>query len=281
MAYIGKNPRLKSIVSQGDTLANLTAESRVAGRLVWATDELKFYFDDGTALTEVGSGSGGGGVPLLGKGSLLTSDGLVNGDLAVGTDGQILSADSAETAGLKWIDAYSPSIQASAPTVNDDTYAIGDIWLDTTNQKAYICVDNTASNAVWIDLTASSSGGGMAIPTSVIATTGAYTVLAGQYAIVKAAAIAGTNLSINGTTVLSSNNLSWSTINVNSSPQSGLASGYRAIINQPAGNLPTSQANIYGNSTAYNRDSVSQSYTLPSGTSIAGNCNKLIEIYTV
>ena len=61
MAYIGKNPRLKSIVSQGDTLANLTAEPRVAGRLVWATDEMKFYYDDGTDLNVVGSGAGGGG----------------------------------------------------------------------------------------------------------------------------------------------------------------------------------------------------------------------------
>jgi len=101
MAYIGKNPRLKSIVSQGDTLANLTAEPRVAGRLVYATDEGKFYFDDGVALTAVGSGAGGG-IPLLAKGSLLTSDGSNNGELSVGTDGQALKANSSATSGINW-----------------------------------------------------------------------------------------------------------------------------------------------------------------------------------
>lgn len=41
-------------------------------------------------------------VPLLPKGSLITSDGSNNGELAVGADGQVLVADSAETSGLKW-----------------------------------------------------------------------------------------------------------------------------------------------------------------------------------
>ena len=144
MAYIGNNPKLKSIVSSGDTLANLTLEPRVAGRLVYATDEAKFYVDDGVQLSEVGSGgfnaidtkanldllareqgkiyyatdedkvytddgtqlnelgAAGGGVPLLAKGSLLTSDGAANGEFTVGTDNQLLSASSAETSGLLW-----------------------------------------------------------------------------------------------------------------------------------------------------------------------------------
>jgi hypothetical protein len=46
-----------------------------------------------------------GGLPSLSKGGLITSDGSNNGELAVGTDGQILAADSTETSGLKWIDA--------------------------------------------------------------------------------------------------------------------------------------------------------------------------------
>ena len=47
------------------------------------------------------------GLPSLSKGSLITSDGSNNGELVVGTDGQILAADSTETSGLKWIDAPS------------------------------------------------------------------------------------------------------------------------------------------------------------------------------
>lgn len=53
MAYIGKNPKVKSIVSEGDTFANLNAEPRKAGRLVYATDQQKYYFDNGTTLSPV------------------------------------------------------------------------------------------------------------------------------------------------------------------------------------------------------------------------------------
>ena len=46
----------------------------------------------------------GGGVSLLQKGSLLTSDGTTNGELTVdSTDGALLIADSTETAGLKYV----------------------------------------------------------------------------------------------------------------------------------------------------------------------------------
>jgi hypothetical protein len=60
MAYIGKNPKVKSIVSEGDTLANLTAEPRKEGRMVYAEDTKKFYWDDGTTLTVVGTEATGG-----------------------------------------------------------------------------------------------------------------------------------------------------------------------------------------------------------------------------
>jgi hypothetical protein len=42
--------------------------------------------------------------------------------------------------------------KTSAPTVDDDItlgYLVSDIWLDETNDNAYICIDNTDGAAVW------------------------------------------------------------------------------------------------------------------------------------
>jgi hypothetical protein len=41
----------------------------------------------------------------------------------------------------------------TAPTANedsDDGYGVGSHWLDTTNDKAYVCVDSTVGAAVWV-----------------------------------------------------------------------------------------------------------------------------------
>lgn len=45
---------------------------------------------------------------------------------------------------------------SAAPTANDDSgdgYAVGSLWIDTTNDKVYQCVDATSTAAVWKDLT--------------------------------------------------------------------------------------------------------------------------------
>jgi hypothetical protein len=58
---------------------------------------------------------------------------------------------------LDTIDANLPLMNfsgAAAPTVNEDSgdgYAVGSIWVDTTNDKSYICADATATAAVWLD----------------------------------------------------------------------------------------------------------------------------------
>lgn len=46
--------------------------------------------------------------------------------------------------------------QTAAPTVNEDSgdgYLVGLIWVDETNDDAYICLDNTATAAVWKKIT--------------------------------------------------------------------------------------------------------------------------------
>lgn len=51
----------------------------------------------------------------------------------------------------------------AAPGTGDDSgsgYAVGSRWIDTTNDKEYVCVDSTTSAAVWIETTASGGGTG-------------------------------------------------------------------------------------------------------------------------
>lgn len=44
-----------------------------------------------------------------------------------------------------------------APTANEDTddgYSVGSIWVDATADVGYLCVDATATAAVWKQITA-------------------------------------------------------------------------------------------------------------------------------
>jgi len=49
------------------------------------------------------------------------------------------------------------------PTINDDSvagYAKADIWINQSTQISYICIDNAAGNAIWLELGSGGSGGG-------------------------------------------------------------------------------------------------------------------------
>jgi hypothetical protein len=51
---------------------------------------------------------------------------------------------------------YSKFDGTTAPTVNDDVdlgYVAGSFWTDTTNDKNYVCLDNTNGAAVWTETT--------------------------------------------------------------------------------------------------------------------------------
>ena len=54
--------------------------------------------------------------------------------------------------------------KTTAPTANEDSgdgYIVGDIWLDETADKAYVCLDNTLTAAVWTEIT--QSGGSIGL----------------------------------------------------------------------------------------------------------------------
>lgn len=77
----------------------------------------------------------------------------------VANAGAIMGTDVSESDGFLrktgsgTYDAVKYNFSATtSPTATDDTgdgYAVGSLWIDTTNDRVYICLDATASAAVW------------------------------------------------------------------------------------------------------------------------------------
>ncbi len=64
--------------------------------------------------------------------------------------------------GLTNVADLKPNLAGTvAPTANEDSgdgYTVGSIWVDTTGDKAYICVDGTAAGANWPEITSGITG---------------------------------------------------------------------------------------------------------------------------
>jgi len=76
---------------------------------------------------------------------------------------------------------YSKFDATQAPTVNNDIdegYVVGSRWVDVTNDKEYVCLDNTDGAAVWTETTG--AGGGASTFTGLTDTPSAYTDKAGK-----------------------------------------------------------------------------------------------------
>lgn len=116
------------------------------------------------ALAELDGDISAGGIPATifdAKGDLIAASAAdTAARLAAAANGAALITASGESTGLKW--RLNNDGASAAPTVNDDAgdgYSIGSRWLDTTNDKEYVCLDATTTAAVWVETTGAGGGG--------------------------------------------------------------------------------------------------------------------------
>lgn len=93
----------------------------------------------------------GDGLLLSQKGDLVVADGTAEGRLAVGSDGQILTASSTDSLGVKWIDAPSATqkwatIAYSQVTANTTTLVFSSIASTYTDLKLIVSARGTATS---------------------------------------------------------------------------------------------------------------------------------------
>jgi hypothetical protein len=108
-------------------------------------DALEYY--SGAAWVAVDTGTS----PLTTKGDLFTFS-TVNARLGVGTNGQVLTADSAEATGLKWATAGGGGkVLQVASTIKTDTFtATGNTFTDITGLSVSITPTSASSKVLVI-----------------------------------------------------------------------------------------------------------------------------------
>jgi len=148
-------------VGRGLTFGSMSTANRIlyasaaAGTVVYDTTDSKLYIWDGTAWQLIDSP----------KNNVATVDPTASNDSAQGYLAGSLWLNTAanryficenNTAGSAvWERIDQPKINAAAtvaPTATDDSgagYEVGSLWVDTTLNRVYFCVDATTTAAVW------------------------------------------------------------------------------------------------------------------------------------
>ncbi len=94
---------------------------------------------------------------VITSGQLLLERGGTEADLSATGAGHLIQATTGAAVSVI-LDNFAAAV---APTVNEDSgdgYAIGSLWLDTTNDNIYMAIDVSVGAAVWEHLNATSGG---------------------------------------------------------------------------------------------------------------------------
>ncbi len=141
---------------QGTGIAN--TDSVHSFTLANSNTDQTTYYDLGAITDKTTAGTS------LANGDLIVFDHTPKSFIANISDVTITSVSAGQFLhynGTRWINTLkSEYAKTTAPTSNDDSadgYVIGSRWLNLTNNKEYVCLNNTVGSAVWVETTVASN----------------------------------------------------------------------------------------------------------------------------
>lgn len=113
-------------------------------------------FWNGTNWTDLGAGGSGSSLPVNDTTSLVQDPSTNSKQMRIDVGNVSDSTVRVLTMPDADVELFKNNLAASASptTSNDNTegYAVGSVWIDTTNDTAHVCVDASTGAAVWIQV---------------------------------------------------------------------------------------------------------------------------------